>query len=58
MKKFIYVFSGDDRDKMLGLGFALLKSDTVQEIYVFANKETQNYSNMDFSYILSDTMTF
>ncbi len=58
MKKFIYVFNGNDRDKMLEQGYTLLKSDQVQEIFVFANKELQTFSNFDFSYILSDTITY
>lgn len=59
--KFIYVFNTDARDKLLASNYQLLKADTSQNVFVFQNKETLSFSDSgmaDFSYILSDTLTF
>ena len=55
---FIYVFSDEGRDKLLSLQYELLKYDETRHISVFLNKEQQCFSDGDFSYALSDTLTF
>ena len=56
--KFIYVFSTDARDQMLVANYRLLKSDDRQGVYVFENNNTQKFSKLEISYLLSDTLTF
>lgn len=58
MKKFIYVYSADARDKLLAANYILMKSDERNKIYVFLNEDKLSFSELDVSYILSDTMTF
>ena len=55
---FIYVFSGESRDKLLSAGFRLLKEDNKQEIFVFENSSELKFAMPDVSYILSDKLTF
>lgn len=56
--KFIYVFDAETRDKLLASGYVLLKTDENQKIYVFENKAELNFASGDFSFVLSDTLTF
>lgn len=58
MANFIYVFSKDERDKLLSLNYKMLKADEVKNTYVFLNKEQQNFSADDFKFALSNTLTF
>ncbi len=58
MKKFIYVYSADARDKLLAANYILMKSDERNKIYVFLNEDKLSFAELDVSYILSDTMTF
>ena len=56
--KFIYVFDAATRDKLLEIGYQLLKTDESQKIYIFENKDELNFASGDFSFVLSDTLTF
>ena len=59
--KFIYVFNQDARDKLLSAHYRLLKADEQQNIFVFENTGIHSFaakSTDDFSFILSDTLTF
>ena len=58
MKDFIYVFDEKARDKLLAMGYALLKTDERNKVYVFKNSDIQTFSTKDFSYITSNTLTF
>ncbi len=58
MKKFIYVYSADARDKLLAANYILMKSDERNKIYIFLNEDKLSFAELDVSYILSDTMTF
>lgn len=55
---FIYVFCDDAKDKMLALGYKLLKSDVSSSTYVFVNNGRKDFAHADISYILSDILTF
>ena len=39
MKRFIYVFSKEDRDKLVGRGYNILKDKEDEDIYIFEAKE-------------------
>lgn len=58
MGNFIYVFSVEGRDKLLSMQYELLKSDEIKCIFVFLNKEQQNFSCDSIPYVVSDTLTF
>lgn len=58
MRNFIYVFSIDGRDKLLAMHYELLKSDDIKHIFVFLNKEQQNFSCDGVPYAMSDILTF
>ena len=56
--KFIYVFSVEDKNKLLSLGYSLIKSDENQDIYVFDNSGEFKFSSNDMNFVLTDTLTF
>jgi len=58
VKKFVYVYSADARDKLLAANYTLMKSDERNNIYIFLNEDKLSFSSLDVSYILSDTITF
>lgn len=62
MKKFIYVFNSEAKDKLILLGYNLLKEDSFGSTYIFSSEShdkrfSENELN-DISYILSDSLTF
>lgn len=58
MPAFIYVFDEEGRNQLLALQYEMLKCDDKKSIYVFLNKERQDFSSNDFKFALSDTLTF
>ena len=58
MTNFIYVFDEKGRDALLAQKYELLKSDEQKHIYVFINQESQTFAKNEFTYALSDTLTF
>lgn len=39
-KKFIYVFSSEDCDRLIAAGYQLMNSDKCGSVYVFLNEKT------------------
>lgn len=58
MANFIYVFTADDRDKLLAMQYELLADNEAEHIYVFLNKECQSFAARNIKFVLSDTLTF
>ena len=62
MKQFIYVFNHEDKDRLAEMGFALLKNDERNSIFVFALQLNNEFSfellDGISDYTLSDTLTF
>lgn len=58
MAKFIYVVGEEARDKMLAMKYELLKSNENSHVYVFADNGNKRFSTNEFSFVLSDTLTF
>lgn len=58
MANFIYVFGEKGRDMLLAQRYEMLKCDEQKHIYVFINQERQTFAQGDFTYALSDTLTF
>lgn len=58
MPVFIYVFSEQERDKLLAMKFEIIKCDRERHVYVFLNSERLDFTDTDIKYVLSDTLTF
>ncbi len=58
MNSFVYVFSDEGRDTLLSRQYQLLKSDEKKHIYIFVNKDQQNFVCHGVPYALSNTLTF
>lgn len=57
--KFIYVMDDASRDMLIDKGFALLKEDAKNGIWVFANKDITCFDlDIGCPHVLSDVMTF
>lgn len=55
---FIYVFDKDSKEKMLELGYDLLKESEDGQQCVFNIDENFTYSLSDVKYVMSDILTF
>lgn len=55
---FIYVFSAEDRDKLIEAGFHYMKSDNCDSIFVFRNDKYLNFDFGDMKYVESDILSF
>lgn len=66
MKKFVYVFNTDDRDKLLNAGMTMLKDDDKNMVFVFSTDDNFSIQGLEFKldkagiseYMESDTLTF
>lgn len=58
MGNFIYVFSEDAYEKLTKLQYTLIRSDFENGVFVFLNDERHTFSDEDFKFALSDTLTF
>lgn len=57
LKHFLYVFCAEARDSLLKRGYKLLQGDDRQKIWIFANKDDVPFSDENYAFILSDTLT-
>ena len=57
MKNFLYVFSRDEKERLEALGYILLKSDEVNEQYIFENKSSDHMTFSENA-VESDVLTF
>lgn len=55
---FIYVFSTVARDKLISLGYKLLMQDESRPVYVFLNSGEQKFTQKDFAFAITNTLTF
>lgn len=56
--RFIYVFSIKDRDSLLSRGYEVIKSDELNNVYVFENNNQLNFSFDDEKFfVFSNTLT-
>ena len=62
--RFIYIKSQSDKEKMLELGYTLIKEDTHNGIWVFLNKDVEIFDHdveikkAGIQFTLSSTLTF
>ena len=57
-KKFIYVFTIDDKAKMLGAGYNLIKTDSRNNIFIFENDPESTFDLSKVIHIKSDVLTY
>ena len=55
---FIYVFCKEAKMDLLRRGYALIKEDPKQNIYIFENKKEIPFQGKDYAYSLSNTLSF
>lgn len=62
--RFVYVMKKEDKDKMVAMGYSLIKEDKRNHIWVFDNKDVTTFASEDeitnagVSFVLSDMLTF
>lgn len=61
---FVYVMKKEDKDKMIAMGYSLIKEDKRNHIWVFENKDVTTFTSEDeiadagIAFVLSDMLTF
>lgn len=55
---FLYVMDIESRDRLLNLGFELLKSNDEKTVWIFVNKQEQTFDEIDAPCVVSDVLTF
>lgn len=55
---FIYVFDEETKDKMIELGYDLIKESKDGKEFVFCFNNNSIYSFSDIKYVVSDVLTF
>lgn len=55
---FLYVMDTESRDKLLNLGFELLKENDEKTVWVFVNKLYRMFDLVDVPCVVSDVLTF
>ena len=58
MPGFIYVFSEEDKNKLLEMNYILLKEDKMKPLFIFANDASCRFESLDINFFLSNTITF
>lgn len=60
MDKFIYVFSDEDKAKLIELGLLLLRDDISNKVFIFKSEESLQPSSLDDveDYMTSDVLLF
>lgn len=62
--RFVYVMKKEDKDKMVAMGYSLIKEDKKNNLWVFENKDATTFASEDeitnagISFVLSDILTF
>lgn len=62
--RFVYVMKKEDKDKMVAMGYSLIKEDKQNNLWVFENKDLTTFASEDeitnagISFVLSDMLTF
>ena len=56
--KFIYVFSAEDKERMLSQGYELVRAEPNGKFYVFANKDDVHFENENMKFSYSNMLSF
>lgn len=55
---FIYVMDIESKNKLLCLGYELLKENSTSTVWIFKNQPQQQFDNLDVPCVVSDVLTF
>lgn len=55
---FIYVMDKRSKNALIKRGYSLLKEDSRNHVWVFANKADAQFDDLDIPCVISDTLTF
>lgn len=58
MKKFIYVFNEETAKSLIAQGGKLIKTDKANNVYVFINEPSCNFTFSKKDFVYSDMLTF
>lgn len=57
--KFIYVFDSADKERLVSIGYKLLKEDSMNSIYIFETDAKLSFAGQGVEkFIFSDVLTF
>jgi hypothetical protein len=57
--KFIYVFDSSDKERLVNIGYKLLKEDNVNSIYIFKSDAKLSFDKQDMEkFVFSDVLSF
>lgn len=54
----IYVFKEEDKEKLISLGYELLREDSVKHVYIFAVNQEQKFNLEGIDFLYSNTLSF
>lgn len=54
----MYVFSNEDRDKLLEIGFRILRSNEKNQIYIFENVDAVKFDKNSVKFVYSNNLVF
>lgn len=60
MGKLIYVFSDEDRKRLLGMGYVMMSEDAKNHIYAFREGDKAKFASLagsEIKYCVSDKLT-
>ena len=58
MKHFLYVFTENDRNTLLSLGYKLIRENKTRNTYIFENQEVLRFNCNQVSVLQSDVLIF
>lgn len=56
--KFLYVFTKEDKETLLSLGYELLKQDEAQSTFVFVNQDQQRFAECNLPHVATNMLYF
>lgn len=54
----IYVFKEEDKERLISLGYKMLREDNIKHIYIFASKEDRRSDLEGIEFVYSNTLSF
>ncbi len=55
---FVYVFTPEDRDRLLEDGFGFIRSDENESRFLFANRPDEDYDWGEIPHVFTDVLCF
>lgn len=54
----IYVFKEEDKEKLIHLGYELLREDNIKHVYIFAVNQEHKFDLEGIDFLYSNTLSF